>query len=81
MKESEEKITRAEMITHILSFDSYGKFDFDKAILHLTNIRSQYKKTGASQIIKIELAIKPLMIRFVDGERTENLLNEIMAVK
>jgi hypothetical protein len=52
--------------------------DWEKAENHLIEIRQQYNDIGSSGIPALSMFINPLLIRFEQGERTENLYNSIM---
>lgn len=52
--------------------------DWDKAIDHLNMLIDMYGSIGASGIFGLTVVLLPLKRRYVDGERTQTLYDEIM---
>lgn len=45
---------------------------------HLYEVKSAYEEIGWTGSFALKLVIDPLILRFLKGERTEALYNEIM---
>jgi hypothetical protein len=52
--------------------------DWEKAEKHLNLMRKLYTDIGSSGMPALLLSIRPLLVRFKKGERTEDLFNKIM---
>ena len=55
--------------------------NWEKAEEYLTEIRLEYTKIGKMGIPALNLFINPLLIRFENGERTQDLYNRIMELE
>ena len=62
----------------------YG-LDWDKAVEHFREVRSQYQDLagdpGVNSTLALQHVFQPLAKRYYDGERTQELFDELMSVE
>ncbi len=54
------------------------ELNWEKALAHLNNTRIAYTEIGASGILALTLVMNPLLVRYENGERTQDLYDSIM---
>jgi hypothetical protein len=55
--------------------------DWKKAEQYLKKMRLRYTEDGIGGLLALSTVMNPLLIRFENGERTEELYNKIMSIE
>jgi len=53
--------------------------NWEQAEKHLKEVRRQYTEIGIAGMPALQISINPLLIRYENGERTDDLYKSIMA--
>ena len=56
-------------------------YDWEEAKKHLDEVRQAYTETGAAGLLGLHYTINPLLIRYENEERTQDLYTSIMELK
>lgn len=60
---------------------SNDPLDWSKAENHLKDIRIGYTEIGVAGLPALQIGVNPLLVRFENGERTEDLFESIMSLE
>lgn len=55
--------------------------DWDKALDYLTDCMRAYTEIGLTGSLALSVVLNPLLHRYMQGERTEKLYDEIMSIE
>jgi len=57
------------------------KRNWEEAEKHLKEVRRQYTDIGIAGMPALQISINPLLVRYENGERTEELYESIIALE